>query len=51
MGEKRRHAKCVCLPEKIAGIVITSQPGSARIAANINDIERNVNAPVAAGPP
>ena len=51
MGEKRRHAKCVCLPEKIAGIVMTSQPGSARIAASIKDADRKVKAPVAAGPP
>ena len=51
MGENNKHAKWVCFPEKIAGIVITSQPGSARIAASIKDTDRNVRAPVAAGPP
>lgn len=51
MGEKSKQAKWVCLPEKIAGIVITSQPGSARIAASIKETDRKVKAPVAAGPP
>ena len=41
----------MCFPEITAGIDITSQPGSARIAAIIRETARNVNAPVAAGPP
>ena len=51
MGENSKQAKCVCFPEKIAGIDITSQPESARIAASIKDTAKNVKAPVAAGPP
>lgn len=41
----------MCLPEKTAGKDITSQPGSARMAANRREAARKVRAPVAAGPP
>ena len=51
IGENNKQAKCVCVPVKIAGIDMTSQPESPRIAADNNEIARNVNAPVAAGPP